>query len=73
MIWVCLYKWGFGPLTVTEGTVNQEEYINILAGELHGWFKEMPDKENKDFILQEDGASCHTGAYARWWKETYQI
>ncbi|KAG1048184.1 hypothetical protein G6F43_009407 [Rhizopus delemar] len=27
----------------------------------------------RDFIFQEDGASCHTGGYARWWKETYQI
>ncbi|KAG1452906.1 hypothetical protein G6F46_009499 [Rhizopus delemar] len=27
----------------------------------------------RDFIFQEDGASCHTGGYARWWKETHQI
>ncbi|KAG1527110.1 hypothetical protein G6F45_013271 [Rhizopus arrhizus] len=29
--------------------------------------------QERDFIFQEDGASCHTGGYARWWKETHQI
>ena len=30
-------------------------------------------RQERDFIIQEDGASCHTGGYARWWKEAYQI
>ncbi|KAG1050385.1 hypothetical protein G6F43_007330 [Rhizopus delemar] len=29
--------------------------------------------QERDFIFQEDGASCHTGDYARWWKEPHQI
>jgi hypothetical protein len=28
---------------------------------------------NKSFIFQEDGASCHTGGYATWWKRTHEI
>ncbi|KAG2206526.1 hypothetical protein INT47_008543 [Mucor saturninus] len=31
MIWGCFYKGGFGSLTKIDGTVNQEEYVNILA------------------------------------------
>ncbi|KAG1314835.1 hypothetical protein G6F64_001145 [Rhizopus arrhizus] len=29
--------------------------------------------QERDFIFQEDGDSCHTAGYARWWKETYKI
>ncbi|KAG1176853.1 hypothetical protein G6F70_003066 [Rhizopus microsporus] len=39
----------------------------------HTWFAQLCQQENRDFIFQKDGASCHTGGYARWWKETHQI
>ncbi|KAG1471563.1 hypothetical protein G6F56_002054 [Rhizopus delemar] len=48
-------------------------YINILAETFHPWLKNLIDIEERDFIFQEDGASCHTGGYARWWKEGHQI
>lgn len=73
MIWSCFWAGGFGPLVQIDGTVNQDAYINILAGEFHPWFTDLHEKENRDFIFQEDGASCHTGGYARWWKENHQI
>lgn len=72
MIWGCFHEECFGPLSVIEGTVHQEEFINILASKFHAWFKETPDRQNKEFIVQ-NGASCHTGPYARLWKETHQI
>ncbi|KAG1180382.1 hypothetical protein G6F70_006818 [Rhizopus microsporus] len=34
---------------------------------------QLCQQEERDFIFQEDGANCHTGGYARWWKETHQI
>ncbi|KAG1576871.1 hypothetical protein G6F46_006587 [Rhizopus delemar] len=52
---------------------NQEKYINILANRFHPWFTNVTAHQERDFIFQEDGASCHTGGYARWWKETHQI
>ncbi|KAG1442595.1 hypothetical protein G6F56_011000 [Rhizopus delemar] len=73
MIWACFWAGGFGPLAVIEESVNQDVYINILAETFHSWFKNLIDIEERDFIFQEDGASCHTGGYARWWKEGHQI
>ncbi|KAG1139611.1 hypothetical protein G6F37_008071 [Rhizopus arrhizus] len=52
---------------------NQETYINILANRFHPWFTNATAHQKRDFIFQEDGASCHTVSYARWWKETHQI
>ncbi|EIE89654.1 hypothetical protein RO3G_14365 [Rhizopus delemar RA 99-880] len=52
---------------------DQETYINTLANRFHPWFTNVMMYQERDFVFQEDGASCHTGGYARWWKETHQI
>ena len=33
----------------------------------------LNDKYDKDFIFYEDGATCHTGGYANWWKTSHSI
>ncbi|KAG0933555.1 hypothetical protein G6F62_006609 [Rhizopus arrhizus] len=58
---------------IETGSVDQETYITILANIFHLWFTDVMMRQERDFIIQEDGASCHTGGYARWWKEAYQI
>ncbi|KAG1136097.1 hypothetical protein G6F37_012279 [Rhizopus arrhizus] len=63
MVW----EGGFEPLEIIEaGSVDQETYINILTNRLHPWFTNVTLHQERDFIFQEDGASCHTGGYARW-------
>ncbi|KAG1443034.1 hypothetical protein G6F55_012791 [Rhizopus delemar] len=74
MVWE--YFWGgdFVPLEIIDtSSVDQETYINIYANKFHPWFTNVTAHQKRDFIFQEDGASCHTGGYARWWKETHQI
>ncbi|CEG71323.1 hypothetical protein RMATCC62417_07073 [Rhizopus microsporus] len=66
-------KGGFGPLVIVDGSENLDVYIDILAKNFYPWFKKLVDGEERDSIFQEDGASCHNGGYARWWKETHQI
>ncbi|KAG2204440.1 hypothetical protein INT47_005231 [Mucor saturninus] len=61
-------KWVF-----IDGNVDQTAYVNILASKFHPWFTKLCEKEDRDFIFQEDGASCHTGAYTTWWKNTHSI
>ena len=74
MVWGCFWGGGFGPLKVIDvGTVNQDEYVNILAKTLLSWLVEVADREEREMVLQEDGATCHTGAYAQWWKQGHQI
>jgi hypothetical protein len=74
MVWGCFWGGGFRPLEIIDtGSVDQETYINILANRFHPWFTNATLHQERDFIFQEDGASCHTGGYARWWKETHQI
>ncbi|KAG1050564.1 hypothetical protein G6F43_007173 [Rhizopus delemar] len=53
-------------------SVDQEIYINILANRFRPWFTNVTAHQKRDFIFQEDGASCHIGGCARWWKETHQ-
>jgi hypothetical protein len=55
------------------GSVDQEIYVNILANKSHPWFTNATLHQERDFIFQEDGASCHTDGYARWWKKAHQI
>ncbi|KAG1474292.1 hypothetical protein G6F56_000444 [Rhizopus delemar] len=60
-------KWGKG------NSVNQDACINILSNKSLPWFVELNGRHGKDFIFQEDGASCHTGGYVTWWKNYHQI
>ncbi|KAG1178523.1 hypothetical protein G6F70_001687 [Rhizopus microsporus] len=73
MIWNCFHANGFGPLVLVDGIVDQDKYINILAHNFHPWFAQLYQQEERDIILQDDGVSCHTGGYTRWWKKTHQI
>ncbi|KAG1600267.1 hypothetical protein G6F47_004757 [Rhizopus delemar] len=74
MVWGGFWGGDFGPLEIIDtSSVGQEIYINILANRFHHWFTNVTAHQERDFIFQEDGASCHTGGYARWWKETHQI
>jgi ATP:corrinoid adenosyltransferase len=73
MIWSCFWAGGFGPLVFIDGNVDQDAYVNILTQKFLPWFVKLNDKYDKDFIFQEDGATCHTGGYATWWKTSYSI
>ena len=73
MIWSCFWAGGFGPLVFCEGNVDQDAYVDILAKSFMPWFIQLCHDKDTDFILQEDGATCHTGKYAMWWKDTHQI
>lgn len=73
MVWGCFWAGGFGPLVFINGTVKQEDYVNILAQKFHPWFVNLCETEDEDFILQEDGATCHTGNYTTFWKDGHQI
>ncbi|OAD77007.1 hypothetical protein PHYBLDRAFT_62800 [Phycomyces blakesleeanus NRRL 1555(-)] len=73
MIWSCFWSGGFGLLGLLEGNVKQEVYVETLSQKFVPWVKNLSEQYQKDFKLQEDGASCHTGAYAKWWKETLEI
>jgi hypothetical protein len=51
---------GFGPLEMIEtGSVDQETYINVLISRFHPWFTNVAVHQERDFIFQGDGASCH--------------
>ncbi|EIE91914.1 hypothetical protein RO3G_16625 [Rhizopus delemar RA 99-880] len=52
--------------------LDQETYISILGNRFYPWFTNVMVHQGRDFIFQEDGASCYTYSYARWWKETHQ-
>ncbi|EIE85997.1 hypothetical protein G6F46_003932 [Rhizopus delemar] len=63
--WRCFWKGGFRPLEIIEtDSVDQETYINILANRFRLWFTNVALHQERDFIFQEDGASCHTDGYA---------
>ncbi|KAG2191075.1 hypothetical protein INT47_011679 [Mucor saturninus] len=64
MIWGCFWVVGLGPLVVMKGIINQEAYIDCLSNHFLPWLNNITAETSKNFILQEDGASCHAGSYA---------
>jgi transposase len=73
MVWGCFWAGGLGPLVVVEETMNQDSYVKILADHFLPWLEELTSTEGEEFTFQEDGASCHTGSYATWYKNRCQI
>lgn len=53
--------------------MDQDSYVNTLAQKFYPWYHDVIAKTGRPLLLQEDGATCHTGQYTRWWKETHQI
>ncbi|EIE91034.1 hypothetical protein RO3G_15745 [Rhizopus delemar RA 99-880] len=43
----------------------QETHIHILVNRFHTWFKIVTMYQERSFIFQEDGVSCHTYDYAQ--------
>lgn len=73
MIWGCFWAGGFGSLVFIDGSVDQDAYVDILSGKFLPWFTKLSYDEDMDFIFQEDGATCHTGNYTTWWKNSHSI
>ncbi|OAD78129.1 Homeodomain-like DNA binding domain-containing transcription factor [Phycomyces blakesleeanus NRRL 1555(-)] len=69
----CFWASGFGPLVFLDGNANQDQYVNTLAQNFLPWFQNLSWEQNRSFVFQEDNASCHTGLYLRWWKDSHEI
>ena len=73
IIWSCFWAGGSEPLIFTDGNnADQDAYVYILSQRFLPWFVSL-NKYDKVFIFQEDGATCHTGGYATWWKTSHSI
>lgn len=70
MLWGCFWVGGVGPLAFVDSSMNQDTNVaeNFLP-----WFSELTEREDREFIFQEDGATCHTGECTTWWKDLHQI
>ncbi|KAG1448341.1 hypothetical protein G6F56_008970 [Rhizopus delemar] len=68
MLWGCFWYGGLGPLATLTGNIDQDAYVNCLSQNFLPWYEDLHRKTGKNFLFQEDGAPCHTGAYATWYK-----
>ncbi|CAO3703557.1 unnamed protein product [Rhizopus stolonifer] len=68
MVWGCFYTGGLGPLVTLHGSVDQDKYVQCLSDKFLPYLHKLTNEHGHDLIFQEDGASSHTGGYARWWK-----
>ncbi|CEP19521.1 hypothetical protein [Parasitella parasitica] len=72
MIWGCFWAGGLGPIVTMKGSVDQDVYVDCLSNHFLPWFQKLSLEHSKEFIFQEDGAFCHTGKYATWYKQRCQ-
>ena len=68
MVWGCFHANGVGPLVVQHESMDQKVYVQCLVDYYLPWIEKESGKTNIDYILQEDNALCHVGAYSRWFK-----
>ncbi|OAC98485.1 hypothetical protein MUCCIDRAFT_115402 [Mucor lusitanicus CBS 277.49] len=59
MLWGCFWAGGFGPLVFVDGSMNQDAHVNLLAKNVPPWFINLREQDDREFIFQEDGVTCH--------------
>ena len=71
MLWGSMSSRGLGPVTVVDGTMNTDKYLDILTTHLLRqasiWYP------SGDWIFPQDGARCHTSSKARQYFENLEI
>lgn len=72
MVWGFMSAGGVGPLHFVDGTVNADKYQKILEDKLLPTFLKMR-REKKNFIFQQDGATCHTAKKNKVWMASQNI
>jgi transposase len=65
MAWGCITSKGKGSLTIVEGNINSEKYINTLKESLIPLLDDMPLAQFKNTLFQQDNAKPHTSAMTR--------
>lgn len=73
MLWGCFWAGGFGPLVFVDGSMNQDAHVNLLAKNVPPWFINLREQDDREFIFQEDGVTCHIRGYKTWLKDLHQI
>jgi hypothetical protein len=63
----------FGFYVFIDDNMNQKLYIDVLSQYYIPWVLELYKNEGKTFIFQEDNATCHAGAYSKWWKRSHSM
>lgn len=65
MVWGCMSSKGVGRLEFIDGTINADRYRGILERNLLPSAAEQFG--NRNFVFQQDGASCHTAKLTKKW------
>lgn len=66
MVWGCMSAHGVGRLHIVDGIVNANKYIDILENHLLPSISEL-ERNNQEYIFQQDGAPCHTAKVVKAW------
>ncbi|KAI8372892.1 uncharacterized protein BYT42DRAFT_466210, partial [Radiomyces spectabilis] len=67
-VWRYFWEGGLGPSVSLTGNIDLDDYLDCLVNKLLPWFQYFTKETGRQFILQEDGAPCHTGGYATSYK-----
>lgn len=73
LVWACFHAKGKGPLVILEAKVDQSYYIECLANHFVPWLELLSLNTGKDYIFQEDNATCHTGRLTKEFKSKMTI
>ena len=68
MVWGCFHANDVDPLVAQYGSIDRKVFVQCLVDCCLPWIEKESGKTNIDYILQEDNAPCHVGAYSRWFK-----
>lgn len=73
MYWGCFSWYGIGRLYVVEGTMNSDQYIQVLENRVMGTVRDMYPNGVASCIYQDDSAPCHRSKKVTEWKRSHGL
>ena len=60
MFWGCISKHGVGPLITVDGTMDQNQYLEVLKNHFIPELRAAEEQFEWEWVLMQDNAPCHT-------------
>lgn len=60
MFWGCISKHGIGPLITVDGTMDQNQYLEVLKNYFIPELRAAEEQFGGEWVLMQDNAPCHT-------------
>jgi hypothetical protein len=73
MIWGCITYEGVGTLTVVDGNINAQKYIEVIDNFVHGGVHSSPGRRQLSTHLSIPNSTLHSSLYITFFQKSFTV